>query len=101
VGSPIIPVKSPITKMTPVPQILELPHLAKEHGVPEVDVGGGGIEADLDRQGFPVARERASLSRSSCSVTRSTAPAPQHLHLLLDGKERLRHPGRILAAALV
>ena len=49
-GSPIIPVKSPITKTTRWPEVLEVLHLAHEHGVAEVDVGRGGIEADLDRE---------------------------------------------------
>ncbi len=37
----------------PVPQVLEVPHLAQQHGVAEVDVGRRGVEADLDHERPP------------------------------------------------
>jgi hypothetical protein len=37
-------VKSPIRK------ILQLAHFVEHHGVADVDVGGGGVEAELDAQ---------------------------------------------------
>ena len=40
----------------PVPELLEVLHLPHDHGVAEVDVGSGRIEADLDRERLP-ARE--------------------------------------------
>ena len=50
VGSPIIPVKSPIRNMDVVPQVLEVPHLVDDHRVAEVEVGGGGVQPQLDPQ---------------------------------------------------
>ncbi len=35
-----------------VPQVLEVLHLADQDGMSQVDVGGGGIKAGLDQQGF-------------------------------------------------
>ncbi len=43
-------VKSPMRKMADVPQVLELPHLLEQHGVPEVQVGASGIEPGLDAE---------------------------------------------------
>ena len=31
-----------------MPQLLEVAHLPEDDGVAEVEVGGGGVEADLD-----------------------------------------------------
>ena len=53
VGSPIMPVKSPITKTTRWPRSWKCAHLAHEHGVAEVEVGRGGVEAHLHREGPP------------------------------------------------
>ena len=50
VGSPIIPVKSPIRKMHRVPEILEVPHLVEQHGVAKVQVRRRRIETQLDAQ---------------------------------------------------
>ena len=50
VGSPIRPVPSPMRKMTGVAQVLKVLHLAQQHGVAQVQIGRGGIEADFDAQ---------------------------------------------------
>jgi hypothetical protein len=50
VGSPIRPVISPIRKITVWPEVLKVLHLAQQHGVAQVQVGRGGIEAGLDAQ---------------------------------------------------
>ena len=46
-----------------------MPHLPEDHRVPEVDVGGRRVEADLDRHG-----PRASFRARSASSIRSTQP---------------------------
>jgi hypothetical protein len=55
-----------------VPEVLELPHLVEQHGVADVQVRGGRVEAGLDPQGRP------SFSRASSSsrLRISSAPRP-------------------------
>jgi len=48
-----------------VAQVLELAQLAHDHGEPEVDVGSGGIDAELDVEGVPLA---SFLRRSPSSM---------------------------------
>ena len=43
-GSPIIPVKSPIRKIDRVPEILKMFQLAHQDGMAEVQIGRGRIE---------------------------------------------------------
>ena len=50
VGSPIIAVVSPIRKITVMAQVLEVLHLAQQHGVAEMQVRRGGIEAGFHAQ---------------------------------------------------
>ena len=50
VGSPIMPVKSPIRKDDCVAEVLKVLQLAQQHGVAEVEIGRGGIEAGFDPQ---------------------------------------------------
>ena len=45
-----MPVKSPIRKDHLVTQVLELAHLVEQHGVAQMQVGRGRIEAGLDAQ---------------------------------------------------
>src|SRR5262249_45817667 len=58
-----------------VPEVLELAELPENHGVPEVDVGRGGVDPELDAQ----------------------APAERQLALELTGRKRVdrvaRKPG--------
>ncbi len=49
-GSPIMPVKSPITKMTRWPRSWKCFIFRMSTVWPEVEVGRGGVEADLDRE---------------------------------------------------
>ena len=71
VGSPIMPVPSPMTKITVWPHVLEVLHFAQQDGVAQVQVGRGGVEADLDPQ---AAGPAAMRSRSSSSRMISTNP---------------------------
>ena len=50
VGSPIMPVKSPIRKITVMAEVLELPHLVEQHRVAEMQIRRGRIESGLDPQ---------------------------------------------------
>ena len=45
-----MPVKSPIRNCTLVAELLEMAQLVDHHGVAEVQVGRGGVEAELDAQ---------------------------------------------------
>jgi hypothetical protein len=49
-GSPIMPVKSPIRNMDVVAEVLEVAQLVDQHGMAEVEVGRGRVEAGLDAQ---------------------------------------------------
>ena len=49
-------------------ELLEVPHLAQQHGVAEVEVRRRRIEADLDRQRLAGLRERSSLAAQLVSV---------------------------------
>ena len=57
-----------------VPELLEVPQLADQHGVAQVQVRRGGIEAALMRMGTPDARDCAMRSRSASSGMISAAP---------------------------
>jgi hypothetical protein len=50
VGSPISEVKSPTRKMTCVAELLKVAQLAHQHGVAQVQVRRGGVEAGLHAQ---------------------------------------------------
>ena len=69
-GSPIIAVKSPTTKTTRVPEVLEVLHLADQHRVAQVEVGRVGSKPTLTTSG----RRSASRARRSSSRTTSTQP---------------------------
>ncbi len=43
-------VKSPIRKMTGMPEILQLAHLVEHHGVPKMQVGGRWVQSEFDAQ---------------------------------------------------
>lgn len=53
-----------------VAQVLELTHLAQGHGMAQVQVGAGGIDAELDVEGSPF----SSFLRRSASGTICAAP---------------------------
>ena len=36
-----------------MPQVLQLAHFVQDHGVPDVDIGGGGVQPQFDAQGLP------------------------------------------------
>ena len=74
VGSPILAVPSPDDEDDRVAQVLEVLHLAQQDGVAQVEVGRGGVEADLDHQG--AARVSASVSRSLRSSSRMSSESP-------------------------
>ncbi len=44
-----------------MPEVLELTHLAHQHGVAEVEVGAGGIEARLHAQWTALGETRGQL----------------------------------------
>ena len=49
-GSPIIPVKSPIRKDDLVSEQLKLPHLVQQHGVTKMQIRRRRVESGLDPQ---------------------------------------------------
>ena len=54
-----------------VAEVLEVLHLADQHRVAEVEIGRGGVEADLDDQ------RAASASRARRSSSRTTSTQPR------------------------
>ena len=55
-----------------VAEVLELAELAQRHGMPEVDVGGRGVDAQLDIEGLA-----AFLSFSSSALSGTICAAPE------------------------
>ena len=84
-----------------VTEVLEMPHLAKQDGVPEMDVRGRGVEPDLDGQGLS-GLDRSRQLRAKLLFGRDVdRAAGQQLHLLVDRFERrfgLRHDPRLSEA---
>ena len=58
VGSPIMPVKSPMMTIDLMAEVLEVAQLSADHRVAQMKIGRGGIEPQLDLQ------RRASLARA-------------------------------------
>ena len=91
VGSPIMPVKSPMRKIDLVAELLEMAHLPEQHGVAEVEVGGGGVEADLDPRAACRSFGRLPASRQIGLRNEVHGTAAEHLHLFFDRQEFARH----------
>lgn len=70
-----------------MPQLLELAQLVDQHGVPEVQIGGGWIETGLDAQGLP-ALELGDKLRLDQDLFRSTLDQRQ---LLFDRLHEAAH----------
>ena len=57
-----------------VTEVLELPEFPERHGMAEVNVDPGRVDAVLDPQGHRSRTERSSLARNSASGTMASTP---------------------------
>ncbi len=76
-------------------ELLEVPHLAQQDGVPEVEVGSRGVEAGLDGERLAGARRALELGAQLRLVDQVDRAARQQLHLVGDRRELA--PARPLA----
>jgi len=67
----------------PVTEILELPELPEPDGVPEMEIGGAGIEALLHDEGTPLVARARELRLELLLLDDLDDPALQGLELLL------------------
>ena len=81
-GSPTWAVKSPMISTAVWPELLELAELAQHDREPEVDVGRGGVDAELDPQRAPGAELAAEVGLGD-EVDRAGADDAE---LLVDGE---------------
>jgi hypothetical protein len=81
-------------------ELLEVAHLPQQHGMPEMEVGGRGVEAGLDHQrlaGGPGALElRAELSL----VDQLDRAPPEQGELVVDRGEVAAHQAHVVEARL-
>ena len=66
-------------------ELLEVAHLAQEHGVAEVEVGRGRIEAGLDHQRLAGRSRALELGAELVLLDQVDGAAAQQRELLLDG----------------
>ena len=71
-------------------QVLEMLHLADQDGVPQVQVGGGGIEAHLDQQRFFRLQRTGELLLQVPFADDLQGPFPEQVELFGNGGEM--HP---------
>ena len=93
-GSPTWAVKSPMIRTAVWPELLELAELAQHDREAEVDVGRGGVDAELDAQ-RPAGGELAPEVVLGDEVDRAGADDAQ---LLVDGKRGTGHDAETLSA---
>ncbi len=73
-------------------ELLEVPHLAQQHRMAEVEIGGRGIEAGLHCQRLAGAARPLQLGAQLRFVDQVDGAAPQERQLLFDGRKLLsRH----------
>ena len=76
----------------PVAELLEVPHLAQQHRVAQVEVGRGGVEAGLHGQRLAGLARPLELGAELRLVDQVDGAAPEQRHLLFDGRNsRVRH----------
>ncbi len=73
-----------------MPQVLEVLHLADEHGVPQVDVGRRGVEPRLDQQGLVRLQRAGELLCQVLFADDLQRPFLEQVELFVDGGET--HP---------
>ena len=73
--------------------VLEVLHLADEHGVPQVQIGGGRVESDLDDEGAP----RRLAPRPAARGGRPRARCPHSRASGTQGARRSASAGTIAA----
>ena len=73
-----------------VAHVLEVFQLAHQHGVAEVQVGRGGIEAGLDAQRFPGTRRSLELGAQFLRADRLFGTLREVSQLFVDGQSRVQ-----------
>jgi hypothetical protein len=73
-----------------VPELLEVLHLPDDDGVTEVDVGSGGIEADLHRQRPPLLRRPLQLCLQVLPLDQVDRSLGEVVELLIEGERGKR-----------
>ncbi len=71
-----------------VAEILKVAQLAQDHGVPEVEIGGGRIEPELDPQRRAAGPRPLELGPQLALDDDVRRAAPEDTELLVDGGER-------------
>ena len=97
VGSPIMPVKSPIRKDDGVAEILKVFELAQQHGVAEMEIGRGGIEAGFHPQRLAGGERLLQLGAQLGLLHNFRGALLDVGQLFVNGRER-GHRVKIIAA---
>src|SRR5207245_4493322 len=82
-----------------VPHLLEVLHLADDDGMAEVQVGRGGVEADLDRERLRGAAGALQLREKLLRADDLARSLAQIIELLLRRPERRLRPGSAAGAS--